>query len=109
MSARGGKAVQRRKANALVRATGRTGSHRNSGKGFHRIGIAEREHPQLAQPITVAKTAATGPVCDKDHPMHLEVGPTHNGQRSMFWVCNRLRCRQAIAYKPLRTGLKQTA
>lgn len=106
---RGGKAANRRKDHGLNRVVGKTGSHRNDGKGFNRIGITDRENPELRRPIAVSTTATHGPACDNGHPMKLEFGGIRQGRRSMFWVCNRPRCKMAIAYKPLRTGLKQTA
>lgn len=98
---RGGKAAKRRREHGLYRAK-RTGSHRNLGKGYSTIPIASREaeYRADANPSSVQRPPALAPDCDRDHPMHLEDGRA----RTFFWVCSI--CEQAIAYKPLRTGLK---
>ena len=100
---RGGKMLKRRKDHSLFGKTGKTGSHRNGGAGFSRIPIAGREHEGDKAPIAVGYRPTTAPDCDNDHPMQLVAGKA----RQFFWTC--YRCRTAIAYKPLRTGLKQSA
>lgn len=103
--ARGGKAVKRRKEQALLRWThgpGSTGSHRNGGKGFSRIPIAARE--QSPAPITHTAAVQRFPRCAGCRwRMRFEQGVG----RQFWWVCHR--CQTALPYKPLKTGLTQSA
>ena len=96
---RGGKKLARRQE----RAAKKTGSHRNSGSGFSVAPIANREESAKAdrRPVPHKLVAPAYPHCQGcSGRMRFE---QHARRKTWFWVCNR--CKTALPYKPLKTGL----
>lgn len=109
MSKRGGRAAKARKASQAARQgikTGKTGSRRNNGTGFHKIPIAGRVSLDERAPVTISTKPSAFPRCH-GQPMTLITSGT---PKRLFWACrlhDQTGCENTQPYTPtVRTGYK---